>query len=100
MTVWEVTQLAVAEGDQDEFESALRSHLPLLQEAEGCLDVKLLRAVDKEGVALLCIHWQSLEHHTEVFMKTEAFAKLSEAVAPFLAGPPEMLHARTVIDGF
>ncbi|MFG1667756.1 antibiotic biosynthesis monooxygenase family protein [Streptomyces sp. Y7] len=100
MAVWEVTQLTVAEGKQEEFESTFRSHLSLLQEADGCLDVKLLRAVDKEDVALLGILWESLEHHTEVFMKTEAFAKFSEAVAPFFAGPPEILHARTVIDGF
>ncbi|MFF3396912.1 antibiotic biosynthesis monooxygenase family protein [Streptomyces sp. NPDC002659] len=100
MAVWEVIQLAVAEGNQDEFESVVRSHLPLLKEADGCLDVKLLRAVDKEGVVLLWVLWQSLEQHTEVFVKTEAFTKFSSAMMPFFAATPEVLHARTVIDGF
>ncbi|MFE5813805.1 antibiotic biosynthesis monooxygenase family protein [Streptomyces sp. NPDC056479] len=92
--------MPVAAGDQDAFESAVRSHLPLLEEADGCLDVKLLRAVDKEGIVLLWVLWQSLEHHTEVFVKSEAFTKFAGAIMPFFAGTPEVLHASTVIDGF
>jgi quinol monooxygenase YgiN len=100
MTVWEVSQLVVGQGTEDEFESTIRSHLPILKEAEGCLDVKLLRAVDKEGTFLLFIEWQSVEHHTEVFLKTEGFATFSGAVTPFLTEPPAVLHAVKVIDGF
>ncbi|WP_159056465.1 hypothetical protein [Streptomyces yokosukanensis] len=46
MPVWEVVHLTVAEGDQGEFVSVGRSHLPLLEEADGCLDVKLSGAID------------------------------------------------------
>ncbi|ANP53051.1 quinol monooxygenase YgiN [Streptomyces griseochromogenes] len=100
MTVWEVVQLPVAESHQNEFESVVRSHLPLLKEADGCLDVKLLRAIGKEGALLLWVLWQSLEHHTEVFMKTEAFTEFSSAMMPFFTATPEVLHASTAIDGF
>ncbi|MFJ7071689.1 antibiotic biosynthesis monooxygenase family protein [Streptomyces sp. NPDC098781] len=100
MAVWEVVRIPVAEGDQDAFAAVVRAHLPLLEEAEGCLDVKLLRAVDQEGVVLLWVLWESLEHHTEVFVKTDAFTTFSSAMMPFFAGTPEVLHASTVIDGF
>lgn len=100
MAVWEITQLAVAEDAHDEFEFAVRSHLPALREADGCLDVKLLRAVDRQDMLVLCILWESIEHHTDVFTKTETFAKFSSAVIPFLTASPVVFHVTTVIDGF
>lgn len=99
MAVWEVVQLTVAQGSEDEFESVFRSQLPILEEADGCLDLQLLRAVDQEGVFLLLVLWQSMEHHTDVFVKTEEFAKFSTAVGPFFTALPTPFHAVTVIDG-
>ncbi|MFI9616461.1 antibiotic biosynthesis monooxygenase family protein [Streptomyces sp. NPDC052023] len=99
MTVWEVVQLTVTQGSEDDFESVFRSQLPILQEADGCLDLHLLRAVDLEGVFLLLVLWQSLEHHTDVFVKTEEFTKFSTAVAPLFTAPTTPFHASTVIDG-
>ncbi|MEJ8662097.1 MULTISPECIES: antibiotic biosynthesis monooxygenase family protein [Streptomyces] len=99
MAVWEVVQLAVAQGREDEFESVVRSQVPTLEEADGCLDLQLLRAVDREGVLLLAALWQSMEHHTDVFVKTEGFTTFSTAVAPFFTAPPTPFHAITVIDG-
>ncbi|WP_351236304.1 antibiotic biosynthesis monooxygenase family protein [Streptomyces sp. NPDC002133] len=99
MAVWEVVQLTVAQGSEDDFESVFRSQLPILEVADGCLDLQLLRAVDQEGVFLLLVLWQSMEYHTDVFVTTEEFAKFSTAVAPFFTTPPAPFHAITVIDG-
>ncbi|AVH54794.1 MULTISPECIES: antibiotic biosynthesis monooxygenase family protein [Streptomyces] len=99
MAVWEVVQLTVAQGSEEDFESVFRAQLPILEEADGCLDLQLLRAVDREGVFLLLVLWQSMEHHTVVFVKTEGFTKFSTAVAPFFTAPPTPFHAITVIDG-
>jgi hypothetical protein len=49
---------------------------------------------------MFCILWESIEHHTEIFTKTETFAKLGAAIAPFVTGPSAMFHAAVVIDGF
>ncbi|MYT68156.1 MULTISPECIES: antibiotic biosynthesis monooxygenase family protein [unclassified Streptomyces] len=100
MAVWEIVRIVVPEGRQEEFEAVVRSHLPLLDEEKGCLDAKLFRAIDKEGVILLCVQWESVEYHTEVFAQTEAFVKFSSAMAPFFAEPPEAFHADAIIDGF
>ncbi|MFY3807665.1 MULTISPECIES: antibiotic biosynthesis monooxygenase family protein [Bacteria] len=100
MAVWEMVRIVVPEGKQDEFESIVRSHLPILEEDKGCLDLKLFRAIDKEGVILLCVQWESLEYHTEVFAKTEGFVKFASAMAPFFAVTPEAFHANAVIEGF
>jgi quinol monooxygenase YgiN len=99
MAVWEVARLTVAPGDEEKFESIVRAHLPIFKADEGSHNVKLLRAVDKEGVFLLCILWESIEYHHDVFMKTEEFATFSGAVRPFFTAPPETLHATAVIDG-
>ncbi|MFE2645870.1 antibiotic biosynthesis monooxygenase family protein [Streptomyces nigra] len=100
MAVWEIAQLTIAEGKHDEFESVVQSILPLLKEADGCLDVRLLRAIDKENAFLMCAQWETLEHHTEVFAKSEALVELVNAIGPFFTAPPEVTHANTVIDGF
>ncbi|MBU6529806.1 antibiotic biosynthesis monooxygenase family protein [Streptomyces sp. NPDC057245] len=100
MAVWEIVRITVTEGKQDEFESVVRSHLPVLKEDSGCLDAKMFRAIDKEGAILLCVQWESLEHHTEVFTKSEGFAKFAGAMAPFFTVPPEAFHADAVIEGF
>ncbi|MFG3101115.1 putative quinol monooxygenase [Streptomyces sp. NPDC048182] len=99
MAVWEIVRIVVPEGAEEQFESVVRAHLPLLEEEKGCLDLTLFRAVDKEGVMMLCVRWESLDYHTEVFAKTEAFVKFSGAMAPFFVEQPEVFHADAVIAG-
>jgi heme-degrading monooxygenase HmoA len=99
MAVWEITEMQVAQGREDEFVHTFQSHLSIVKNAEGALDCKLLRGVDKEGAFLLLIEWQSVEHHTEVFTKSEGFTTLSTAVAPFLTAPPAVFHGAIVLDG-
>ncbi|MES4886195.1 antibiotic biosynthesis monooxygenase family protein [Streptomyces sp. NPDC000349] len=100
MAVWEIVKIAVPEGKQGEFETVVRSHLPILEEDKGCLDVILYRAIDKDGTLLLCVQWESMEYHTEVFVKTEGFAKFSSSMAPYFVDTPEVFHADAVINGF
>ena len=71
----------------------MRSYLPILKEAEGCVDAKLPRAIDKEGTFLPFIESQSMEDHIEALLKTEGFAAFSGAVRPFLAELPGVLQA-------
>jgi heme-degrading monooxygenase HmoA len=100
MAIWEVVPVTVRAGTEDEFEAAFRSNVPLLAHTEGCLDVKVLRAVDRPSTFVLLIQWESLEYHIDVFTKSDAYAKLVGATGPFFAIPPEFFHATTVIDGF
>jgi heme-degrading monooxygenase HmoA len=99
MPVWEVVEIEVARGREEEFESTARSLVPLLSKAEGIMDINLLRGIDREGAFTLLIEWQSVEHHTEVFTKSEAWATSTEALTPFFTGPPTAFHAIKVIDG-
>ena len=99
MAVWEIAEVRVAQGREDEFESTFRSLLPILGNADGRLDVKLLRGMDKAGAFLILVEWQSVEHHTEVFRNSEAFSEFSEALGSLLAAPPTPFHAIKVIDG-
>ena len=100
MAVWEVVPVTVKSRREDDFEGAFQSNVALLAGAKGCLDVKLLRAVDRQGTFVILIQWESLEYHIDVFTKSKAYAKLASATAPFFAARPEFFHAATVIDGF
>ncbi|WP_167502866.1 putative quinol monooxygenase [Streptomyces malaysiensis] len=100
MAIWEIVRITVPEGKQGEFETVVRSHLPILEEDRGCLDAILYRAIDKSGTLLLCVQWESMEYHAEVFMKTEGFAKFTSSMAPYFVDTPEVLHADAVINGF
>ncbi|EGJ73110.1 putative antibiotic biosynthesis monooxygenase subfamily [Streptomyces sp. Tu6071] len=87
------------EGKQEDFEAVVRRYLPALQAERGCLDLRLLRATDREGVLLLCVEWESEEYHVEVFTETETFAEFAGAMAPYFVSPPETFHAEVVING-
>jgi heme-degrading monooxygenase HmoA len=100
MSIWEVVPVTVKAGTEDDFEATFRSNIALLEQAEGCLDVKMLRAVDKQSAFLILIQWESVEFHTEVFTKSQAYAEFGRALGPFFTAPPEIFHAATVIDGF
>jgi heme-degrading monooxygenase HmoA len=100
MAIWEVVPVTVKSGTADDFEAVFRSNVPLLAGAKGCLDVKLLRAVDKQSTFVILVQWESVESHIDVFTKSEAYAKLGSATGPFFAALPELFHAATVIDGF
>jgi len=100
MAVWEVAQLAVPDADREKFRSIFQEHLPLMRDDEGCLDVKLLEPVEREGLVLVWILWKSQEYHTQVFTKTEGFAKFIGAITPFFTAPAQSFHATVAIDGF
>ena len=100
MAVWETAQLTVGQGNEDELESLFQSNLQILEKADGCLDVKLSRAVDRKGTFLLLVKWQSLEHHTERFVRSDGFAKLAGVLAPLLTAPPDPFHVVEVIGSF
>ncbi|MCW2646408.1 MAG: antibiotic biosynthesis monooxygenase [Pseudonocardiales bacterium] len=97
MAVWEIAQLTVGQGKEDEFESLFRSNLQILKKADGCLDVKLSRAVDRKGTFLLLVKWQSVEHHTELFVQSDGFAKFTGLLAPLFSAPPDPFHVVEVI---
>ena len=98
--VWEVVQMTIPADRHDEFESVLRTNLSLFKDAKGCQDVKLQRVVDKEDMLVLQVLWETLEHHTEVFVNSAGFARFTGLVRPFFAAPPVIYHATTIIDGF
>lgn len=100
MSVWEFAQLPIANDRQEEFVAAVEQNLAVFREAEGCRDVKLLRAVDKDDLVVVQVEWESIEHHTEIFNKTEACERFSGLIRSYLTGVPLVFHAAVAVDGF
>jgi hypothetical protein len=62
--------------------------LPTLREVDGLMDLKMFRAIDRESVIMLSVQWRTLEHHTEMFMKTEEFVGFSSAMKSYSSKRP------------
>jgi heme-degrading monooxygenase HmoA len=99
VSVWEVAQVAIAGDRQEEFATAVRMNLDIFKDAEGCLDVRLSRVVDRDDLMLLEVQWETLEHHTERFVKSDAFNRFAQMARAYFIAPPVVFHTAVVVDG-
>ncbi|MFI5690074.1 antibiotic biosynthesis monooxygenase family protein [Streptomyces sp. NPDC051636] len=90
--IYENAYLYITPGCEEEFEQALLTAAPILESAEGCTSVKLHRDVETPGAYLLRVGWASLEHHVEMFPKSEQAPRFAEAIEHFFAKAPELRH--------
>lgn len=90
--IYENAYLYIASGREEEFEQALLTAAPILESAEGCHSVELHRDVEAPGAYLLRVGWASLEHHVEIFPKSEQAPRFAEAIEHFFAKEPELRH--------
>lgn len=100
MSVWEIADFSVKQGEESAFEAAVLASIPLFKRQEGCLDFQMLRSVEDSAKFTLLIEWESVAHHTEIFASTEDFKTFVESVAPFLAGDVTVDHAERFVGGF
>lgn len=88
----EHAELAVRAGREEEFEAAFRQAREVISQAGGFHWVELLRGVERPGVYLLLVGWDSVEAHTVGFRESGAFARWRELIGPFFASPPAVEH--------
>lgn len=92
--ILEVAQVPVRPGSEDAFVQALaRAADEILPQAEGCLEFTAYGwCIERPGVYLFTIAWQSLEDHTERFRGTELFVRWRELIGPYFDGDPVVEH--------
>lgn len=100
MSIWEIAEFDIAEGEQDTFESTVLASQPIFAAAQGCTAMRLQRAVDVPGRFVLLLEWDSVAHHTEIFTATEGFAAFVASVEPLFASAPRVFHTAAVPGGF
>ena len=83
--------VAVTPGREEEFETAARSALPILDSAAGCFGGEFRRQEEDRSKYLLLIRWESIEAHM-AWRETEDFQRWRELTHPFYAEQPTVTH--------
>jgi quinol monooxygenase YgiN len=78
--------------NSSEFESALDAAIAIMLTAEGCVDARSSRSVDREGVYLLRVVWRQLIDHTEKFPASEQARACADLFAHYLTAGPKVTH--------
>lgn len=82
----------IIDGQQVAFERKFYELSDVFRHAKGCEKFKLIRGVENPKVYILQIHWESIEIHTDAFMKTDEFKQWFLAMKPFLSEKIQMQH--------
>ncbi|MEV0737993.1 antibiotic biosynthesis monooxygenase family protein [Streptomyces sp. NPDC050549] len=90
----EHAELTVETGREREFAEVFGKAREVLAEAAGFRWAELLRGVERPGVFLLLVGWDSVEAHMVGFRESEAFARWRALVGPFFTEPPAVEHFR------
>lgn len=76
----------------DEFFEIFPQAVEVLKEAKGFISLEVRQGIERPGVVLLTIQWQTLEDHTEGFRGGPLFPRWREIISPFFQSPPEVEH--------
>ena len=80
-----------------EFETGVRTALPLFTRARGFKSLALHRSIEKPQRYRLLIQWETLESHIVDFRESDDFMAWRALVTPCFAAPPEVEHTNTVL---
>jgi quinol monooxygenase YgiN len=102
VSVWEFAEFNATPGMEDDFERAILSpaNISIWQSAEGCLGVRLHRAVDVPGRFMLMIEWETVAHHREIFAASEGCRELVASIEPYYPERPRVCHTGPNLGGF
>jgi heme-degrading monooxygenase HmoA len=79
-------------GSEVGFQQGFDSARHYLEESQGCRTIRLLKGVERPNTFLLLIEWDTLEDHTEGFMKSSSFQLFGELVGSHLESEPDVQH--------
>lgn len=80
----EKAYFVIHEGLETEFEKAFSEAVELIAATNGYQHYSLTKTVESERKYVIFIEWDSLEAHTEGFMKSQRFEQFTNKIDPFL----------------
>lgn len=89
--IFEHAQLTLPAGGEPEFLNSYPAVRENLLAAPGCQSADLHKSVDRPGVYLLRVGWNTLADHTEVFPETE-HGRTVLAILGSLVDSVDMIH--------
>ena len=83
--------LPVTPGREEEFESSMRTALPIIESAPNCFGAEVRRQHEDGSIYLLLVRWSSVEAHM-AFRDSELFTKWQALTHPFYSTRPTVTH--------
>jgi heme-degrading monooxygenase HmoA len=89
--------LYVKNGEEEDFESSMRTALPIIESAEGCGGAEIRRQAENDSAYLLLVRWTSIEAHM-AFRETDLFVSWRALTHPFYSESPHVTHFHEPIE--
>ena len=94
--IFEIAQIDVKPGSEQEFEAGVKKATPIFQRAKGCKGMELQRSHEKPQRYRLFVKWDTVENHTVDFRGSADFQEWRKLVGHCFAAPPEVEHVSMV----
>lgn len=96
----EIARIDIDPAQAAAFEAAVAQAAPHFRAAAGCRSFSLERAVDRPGLYLLVVGWDSVAAHMVDFRASDGFQAWRALAGPFFKATPDVFHVETAVDGF
>jgi heme-degrading monooxygenase HmoA len=90
--ILEAAPLQVRAGMADAFESAFREAQAIISSMPGYRSHELQRCIEREGLYLLLVRWDSVAAHEEGFRKSPQYQQWKKLLHHFYDPFPTVLH--------
>ncbi len=84
--------LTVRIGQQAAFEETMRAAVPFISATPGFIGLSVRPCIEKPGVYLLLVEWDTIEAHEVGFRKSDRYSEWSRLLHRFYEPFPEVLH--------
>lgn len=84
--------LTIKPGQEAAFEAAMRTAVGLISATQGFKSLAVRPCVEKPGIYLLLVEWESIEAHETGFRKSVRYGEWSRLLHGFYNPFPEVLH--------
>jgi heme-degrading monooxygenase HmoA len=90
--ITETAHMTIRPGQEAAFEAALDQARSLVEQTPGCLGLTVQRGVERPGVYLITIGWDTLDDHLVGFRESARFPQWRALLSPHFAEPPAVEH--------
>lgn len=90
--VLETAFIQVQPGRVEEFLQVLPTALEVVSGADGFIDAKVQRGIERANTVLITLRWRTLEDHTVGFRESDRFTQWRAIISPFFDAPPTVEH--------
>lgn len=98
--IYEIAEIQVTAGHEQEFEAAVQQAVPLFERAPGCRGMELQRVIEVPSKYRLVVRWDTLEHHMVQFRGSSDFQEWRRLVGGHWVSPPVVDHTAVAVKGF